>query len=159
MTWRVHCLVFLLCYKVEPTRQLEDATRQGKLSTRWMIDCKMDTVEVEAKNKTVNCKSSTNNCGEKLWKDWLLKKKKKSAHTCLPETQSTSHTFRKKIQTGKHTVTTRKVFRDTSRLFTHTPINKTLIHTARIHSHKGQTMNKPKFILWSLAHSSSNCAF
>lgn len=45
-------------------------------------------------------------------------------HTRLPETQSTSHTFRKKIQTGKHTVTTRKVFRDTSRLFTHTPINK-----------------------------------
>lgn len=34
MTWRVHCLVFLLCYKVEPTRQLEDAMRQGKLSTR-----------------------------------------------------------------------------------------------------------------------------
>lgn len=89
----------------------------------------------------------------------FLKSAHTHTHTRLPETQSTSHTFRKKIQTGKHTVTTRKVFRDTSRLFTHTPINKTLIHTARIHSHKGQTMNKPKFILWSLAHSSSNCAF
>lgn len=90
----------------------------------------------------------------------ILKKTNKKKRTHVYQKHSHPLTrLERKFKQEKHTVTTRKVFRDTSRLFTHTPINKTLSHTARIHSHKGQTMNKPKFILWSLAHSSSNCAF
>ena len=38
MTWRAHCLVLFLCYKVEPTRQLEDATRQGEITACWMTN-------------------------------------------------------------------------------------------------------------------------